>query len=184
MEKIAIFIDAGYLNKVLEQDFDRTKIDFEKMKNILSENDNLLRAYYYNCLPYQSSTPTDDEKKRFSSCQKFHGKLKRIDCFDVREGRLEYRGTDDTGKRIFVQKRVDIMLACDLVQLSIKNKIEKAIIITGDSDFLPAIDIAKKEGVSITLLHGSTCKPHNDLYDIADHRKIIDQTFIDQILLN
>lgn len=184
MEKIAIFIDAGYFNKVLELDFKKTKIDLDKMKNVLSKKYNLLRAYYYNCLPYQSPTPTDDEKRRFSSAQKFHGKLKRIDCFDVREGRLEYRGTDDTGKRIFVQKRVDIMLACDLVQLSMKNKIEQAVIITGDSDFLPAIDIAKKEGVSITLLHGTACKPHNDLYDIADHRIVIDQAFIDQILLD
>jgi uncharacterized LabA/DUF88 family protein len=54
--------------------------------------------------------------------------------------------------------------------------------LAGDSDFLPAIEIAKAEGVVLHLYHGAT--PHNDLKDCCDERIRIDQTFIDAIRLD
>lgn len=39
--------------------------------------------------------------------------------------------------------------------------IADAMIVAGDSDFLPAIEVAKKEGVVFHLYHGAT--PHNEL---------------------
>jgi len=68
----------------------------------------------------------------------------------------------------------------DLVLLTAKNLISDAAFFAGDSDFLPAIDAAKPEGVVIHLFHGQ--HPHNDLVTRCDERTRIDQVFIDSIL--
>ncbi len=182
--KAAIFIDGGYLNKILQYEHDRAKIDYEKLVAHLTGEDNLLRTYYYNCLPYQSAKPTEEENRRFGSAQKFHDRLRNISRFEVREGRLEYRGVDDKGKKIFTQKRVDILMASDIVQLATKGKISKAILLTGDSDFLPVVKIAKNEGVEITLVHGAKkCSPHKELWTEVDQRIPLDCEMIRKILL-
>lgn len=85
---------------------------------------------------------------------------------------LALRGWDrQSGRPIFEQKRVDIKLAVDLVLLASKRQITRAVLVTGDSDFLPAILAAKNEGVVVTLCHGvGENRPHRDLWDSVDVR--------------
>lgn len=71
-------------------------------------------------------------------------------------------------------------MGVDLVLLAAKGQISDAVILAGDSDFLPAIDAAKPEGVVIHLFHGN--RPHADLVARCDERTRIDQSFIDSIL--
>ena len=42
-------------------------------------------------------------------------------------------------------------LGLDLVSLALKRLVDQVVIITGDSDFVPAIKIARSEGVEIIL---------------------------------
>ncbi|TWO28229.1 NYN domain-containing protein [Campylobacter insulaenigrae] len=49
------------------------------------------------------------------------------------------------------QKGVDMKIGLDIATLSIKKQIEKIILITADSDFIPAIKHARKEGVVVQL---------------------------------
>jgi hypothetical protein len=86
---------------------------------------------------------------------------------------------DQIGKIRFEQKRVDILLGVDLVRLSAKGQITDAVIVAGDSDFLPAIEAAKGDGILIRLFHG--CRPHDALLLVADERAQIDREFIDRI---
>jgi uncharacterized LabA/DUF88 family protein len=182
--RVALFIDGGYLDYVL-RDFGLPKIAFERFAAALTGSDELLRTYYYHCLPYQSPTPTIDEAKRFAKKQGFFHMLGRLDRFEVREGKLAFRGLDkDSGQPIFEQKRVDIKLAVDLVLLATKRQITRAAIVTGDSDFLPAIQAAKNEGVLIHLFHGGgDNRPHRDLWDTADSRTEITMALIDGVRL-
>lgn len=184
MGRVAVFIDGGYLDYVL-RDFGLPKIAWDRFAAALTGTDELLRTYYYHCLPYQSPTPTIDEAKRFAKKQAFFHMLGRLDRFEVREGKLAFRGHDkDSGKPIFEQKRVDIKLAVDLVLLATKRQITRAAIVTGDSDFLPAIQAAKNEGVLIHLFHGTgDNQPHRDLWDTADSRSVITAALIDSIRL-
>ncbi len=75
MGRIAIFIDAGYLDKLLQREFDGARIDYvslvREISNRVSSEKELLRVYYYNCLPYQSIPPTDEERARFARAQSF-----------------------------------------------------------------------------------------------------------------
>ena len=90
-------------------------------------------------------------------------------------------GTEPTVSPIFQQKRVDILLGVDMVQLATKRAIETVILLAGDSDFIPAVEVAKSEGALVKLFHGE--EPHRDLLKVADERVLIDQKLIDQVPL-
>ncbi|MBI3724956.1 NYN domain-containing protein [bacterium] len=182
IDRSAVFIDAGYLEKVLEKEFGKPKIHFGKLVEQLACGKELLRAYYYNCPPYQSNPPTDDEMARKASADKFYAALRRLPRFEIRLGRLEKRGCQSCGKLHFQQKRADLMLGVDLVNLSAKQQISRAVIVAGDSDFLPAIHAAKDSGVLVHLFHGGKLNPpHDDLYDACDDRTLIDLVLINKV---
>ncbi|MHB1628841.1 MAG: NYN domain-containing protein [Bacilli bacterium] len=172
--RCAVFLDGGYLDKIL-LDLGKMKIDYSKMVVDLHRDLPLLRAYYYNCLPYQSPTPTPDEQQRVSEKQKFFTSLNRLANFTVREGKLAKRGTDSDGKPIFEQKRIDVHLATDLVMHSTKRLITHALLFAGDSDFIPAIEIAESEGVNVRLFSVEStasrrvgARPHDELVNAVD----------------
>ena len=182
MSRIANFIDGAYVQFMLRDEFHEAQIDFKKLAEFMAGGRNILRTYYYDCLPYQSSpNPTPEERARFGKRQGFHSALSMIPRFDVRLGRLEFRGTKDNGKPIFEQKRVDILMGVDLALLASKHQITDAAIFAGDSDFLPAILAAKPEGVTIHLFHGQN--PHRDLIQECDERTRITQAIIDSVLM-
>ncbi len=52
--------------------------------------------------------------------------------------------------------------------------------LAGDSDFIPAVTIAKDEGVSITVVHSPDLREvHRELWDVADERFPFDQAMLD-----
>lgn len=183
MGTVAVFIDSGYVSKTLKEDFDDPNVDYEKVVNEavnkIDEDVNLLRTYFYDCPPFQSDNPTKEESKRFAKKESFFSALESIPRFTVRKGKLAKRGSNRNGDPIFIQKRVDIMFGVDLVKLSLKQRISHAIIITGDSDFLPAVKVARNEGVIIGLLHGSGY--HSELQQKVDERWKIDQDFVNKV---
>ena len=184
MESGLQFLLMGvFLDKILQY-FKNAKIDYRKLVDFMVRDLPLLRVYYYNCLPYLSASPTDEELKRFSNKQKFFRTLNKLPNFTVREGKLAYRGTDkDTEDPIFEQKRVDVYLAVDLVMHSTKRLITHAALLTGDSDLIPAIEIAKSEGVHVALyyldskgLHAP--KAHDELLEAVDERIALHEELI------
>lgn len=183
MGRAAIFIDGAYLDYTLKDDFQLAKIHYGGLSEALAGEKEILRTYYYHCLPYQSEPPTVEEAERFGKRQAFFHRLREIPRYEVREGRLEFRGRRDDGTPIFQQKRVDVMLAVDLTLLSAKRQITDAILVTGDSDFIPPVSVAKNEGVVIWLYHGTANPPHNDLWELADERIPLTQELIDSIRL-
>jgi len=177
MDKCAIFIDGGYFSKVLKNEFDLPRIDYLKLSENISKGYKRTRTYYYNCMPYKSDPPTIEEKKRFDDMQRFIESLKKLPNFEIRLGKLKKRH-DEKGNIYFVQKGVDILLAVDLIRLGRKGRIDYAILVTGDNDFVPVIKTVKDEGVIIYLYSSHASK-------IGELRKICDQCFfLDRDLIN
>ena len=58
--------------------------------------------------------------------------------------------------------------------------IQKAVIVTGDSDFLPAIEAAKEAGVLVTLFY-SQSSIHDELLSAVDESAVMDQELISQV---
>lgn len=196
MSMLAIFIDGGYLDNISRDEYhvraDIAKLGEEIRKvvsNKLRDNIDILRMFYYDCLPYQSRIPTSEEAERFSKKRKYFYSIGRLPRVEVREGRLKFCGIDkQTGKPIFQQKRVDLQLGLDFALLSGKRAIAHAAIVSGDSDLLPAFEIAKEEGILVWLFHGPTksCKDGcptyaPELWNKADERHEMDVTFFNAV---
>jgi uncharacterized LabA/DUF88 family protein len=170
-ERVAIFIDGGYLDHVLRNLGLFGKLDYKSFAEALKGPGDLLRAYYYHCLPWQSPQPTPQESQRLANMQRFLSSIDRTPRFMVRQGKLAYRGTRQDGTPLFEQKQVDILMATDIVLLSAKRQVGEIVLVSGDSDFLPAVKVARDEGVVVRLAHGlGTDRPHNELWDMADER--------------
>lgn len=183
----AVFIDGGYLDKVMYYDFQNTRVDYGKLAQELASPSALLRAYYYHCLPYRSDPPTEEEERRYQNKLGFFQRLEHLPRFQVRLGRLVKRGVNAQGEPIFVQKRVDCMVGVDMALLAAKGKITNVCVLSGDSDLIPAVEAAKRESIVVTLWHGSQCSevaPSPDLYAVCDERRQLTQDIIDRILLN
>lgn len=187
MARLAIFVDGGYIAK-LGAAFD-TWVDLEKLSAKIRDEIagttyeplDLARTYYYDCLPYQSSQPTREEAQRFSRKRRYFSALRKLPRCTVREGRLMYRGLDAAGKPIFQQKRVDLMIGLDFALLAAKHQITHAAVITGDSDLLPAFEVAQGEGVVVSLVHGPRSTYADELWSAADERIAIDHDFMDEV---
>jgi len=148
------------------------------------EKDELLRTYYYHCLPYQSNPPTDEEKRRYARKHRFVTALRHLPRHEVRLGKLVFRGNTTDGQPIFQQKRVDIMLGVDMALLAGKRRMDRVALLTGDSDTIPAVEAVKTEGVLVTLWHGkfgTNASPSRDLVKIVDERCEISDDVVKRI---
>lgn len=155
----------------------RETLDFQLLTKRITGDLTLLRAYYYHCMPIQGSVPTTRESKRYSEMRRFLSGLEMIPSFEVRLGRLmKYK--DETGRDIYKQKQVDVLLSLDLVSLAYKKAISTAVLIADDADFVPAIKLAKAEGVEVVLYYSLSSSTHNELLKTVDKRIPLDSSLL------
>jgi len=140
-ERIAVFIDGSNLYYSLK-DLNIRKINFKKLLSILSDKKLLTCTYYYNA----SLNRGIDEKKYWEQ-QKFFDILRKLPDFNVVLCRMRKHKKD--GKISFDVKGDDVYLAVDLVSGAYENLYDIAVIISGDEDFVPAIQKAQKLGKKV-----------------------------------
>ncbi len=188
MFRLAIFVDGAYLEKVAKRN--QVSVDYEKLSSEIHTRVNartptapmdLLRTYYYNGSPYQSNPPTERERKFFQNRRKFYDALERLSSFTVRLGVVKYRGKNNHGQPIYQQKQVDLLLGLDFALLSAKRSITHAAVVTGDSDMVPALEVANREGIAVWLFSGEPRSRARELWQAADERVDLDQTFLNAI---
>ncbi len=168
--RAAIFIDGAYIRT----QFKMHKIDPEYADmadyflNPLRASFplDLLRCYYYDCAPYISPEPTEDELKRMEVHTTFVDQLLSLGRWAVRLGKLQKRWEGQ--REYYEQKRVDVLLSVDLVRHAAAGHIQHAILVAGDSDFVPAVEAAKEHGVTVSLWCGHANTVHRDLISLAD----------------
>ena len=181
MEKAAIFIDGGYLSEVLKSYFGEPRVDYLKLSDkICSELQvSRLRTYFYDCMPVIRKDTNDEEadKLKHTKKQRFIDKLQSLQRFEVKKGKLQNIGGE------FKQKMVDVLMSLDIVDRCLNNQIQHAILIAGDSDFVPAIKKAKDYGAIIHLYYHHPLSKQNELLKEIDELHPITQEFIDKILL-
>ena len=179
MGRYAVFIDGGYAKKVFAV-FGNPRISYAKFSEHVANSEERLRTYYYDCAPYVSSPPTPEERRRKGTFDKFKFALEKESRFQVKLGRLAKRHLPN-GSIEYEQKMVDILLAVDLVQLSVQHQIGRAVLFANDSDFVPAIQIARNAGTVVELYYHDSPRPHDELMAACDDRIYIDKVLIDKI---
>lgn len=174
MEKCAIFIDVGYLNKILKNNFNEVDIDYLKLSEEICNRLCLirLRTYFYNCMPLIRKNNKNDEKMH-AKAQKFISKIKRLPRFEVKLGKLQIIGGQ------FKQKMIDVLMSLDIVDMCFDRQIQHAILIAGDSDFVPAVKKAKDCGAIVHLYYHDS-SVHTAILDEIDEGHIITQELIDK----
>ena len=177
-EKCAIFIDGGYLNRTLKKYFKEQKIDYLKFcENICSDLKlKRLRTYFYHCMPIVRKNNEEDLKKQVGM-QKFLTNLKRLPRFEVKLGRLQMIGNQ------FKQKMIDVLMSLDITTMSYENQIQHAVLIAGDSDFIPAIKRAKDYGIIVHLYYHPS-SVHNEILDEIDELHEINVDLINRSRIN
>jgi uncharacterized LabA/DUF88 family protein len=169
-ERAAVFVDGGYLDKVLYA-LGHIRPDYLRFSDKVCRGSERFRTYYYHCMPHQSNPATDDERGRYASMDKFVHSLRRLTRFEVSLGRLQRIDND------YRQKGIDTLLSIDLVELAATGQIGKAILVSGDSDFVPAIKRAKAKGVIVELFYSPVTYLHTELFEACDDRVQLDAAF-------
>ena len=168
--RAAIFIDGGYILNQFKQS--NIEPDWEELADYFlaplrqSVPLDLLRCYFYYCPPYVSQEPSDDEIERLKEFEAFTETVLSNDRWAMRLGKLQKR--KEGNKDVFEQKRVDVLLSVDMVRHAAAGHIQHAVLIAGDSDFIPAVEAAKESGVTLSLWCGNYNTVHNDLIALAD----------------
>lgn len=184
--RAVVLIDHGYFSAILRDEFGSPKIDYLKFSETICQDYLRLRTYLYDCMPYQSDPPTLEQQQLYSSKQKFFAGISKLPSFDVRFGKIRPRPGGP------IQKGVDVLLAVDLVRLSSKGQIQKAFLMAGDADYVPAVKVARDEGVSVKLYHSGAFqkmgdkllpKYSNELWEVCDEREVITAELIDKCKL-
>ena len=49
------------------------------------------------------------------------------------------------------QKGVDLRIGLDIARLALTGRVQAIVVVTGDSDFVPAFKFARREGVQVIL---------------------------------
>ncbi len=134
-----IFIDGSNFYHSLRKNFNTVKIDFETFCSYLAGKNDLITIFYYTAPVHQKDDPA-----AYQSQQKFLANLAKVKRLKIFLGRLEKR---ENGP--MVEKGVDVKLVVDLMKNAFENKFDKAILVSNDADFVPAIEEVQTLGKKV-----------------------------------
>ncbi len=176
MKNTVVFIDAGFLSKLSKHlgNGKYLKTNIFNLVKILSKKEKLecKHIFYYTAPPFQSSKPSKDENRRKENYDQFIKILSQNNIITVREGRCQK--ITNKHKKEYHQKGVDTLLTMDLMNVPIKHKeIKKIILIACDSDFVPVIKNLNELRIKTILFtyferkRGSNFSTSNELIQIV-----------------
>ena len=138
-ERIAIYIDGSNFYKYLknkEVNFPKgVKFDFLKFVNFLIKGNICVSKRYYVGIA-KNFDNTDKSKEIVKGQQKFLSKIKK-EGFCIKPGRLIY----DQGR--IREKGTDVKIAADLIIGAVNDLYDVAILVSSDTDLIPAIKYVK-----------------------------------------
>ncbi|WGK68950.1 NYN domain-containing protein [Candidatus Haliotispira prima] len=198
MIKTVTIVDGGYFKKVVVTEHKlahRRYTDFlyDNIRSCEDDDEDLMRILYYDCLRYEGEQqlPISGDSKRFyGNPAEFDG-LASYDLMAIRLGELRFRGfilkqEDSTFSRTlgdsdflpsFEQKGVDMRIGLDIAHYSEKRLVDRIILISNDTDCIPAMKEARKNGVQIVVVEFEGQSLHRDLVKHSDYvrwREIIE----------
>lgn len=171
--KVNVLIDGGFLEQALKKK--RKHLSLKEVDSIVkgalsklqkkigkSNTLSLFRVLYYDCFPFEGIKKDPNGKQinfgnnAFSFMKKnFLNEIAKQDRYGLRAGQLSFKGWNTISSNnflpIFQQKGVDMKCGLDIATMSMKKIIDVIIIVSGDSDFIAPLKVARKEGVLVVI---------------------------------
>ncbi|MBR5887755.1 MAG: NYN domain-containing protein [Akkermansia sp.] len=148
-------------------------------------NKELLRIYYYDAPPLQTKITNPISKAQIDlgnsdlakRAQRLHATLSQSPDFALRLGELKQNTwavkpkvwpsdkapsqnsvilTADDIKPDIKQKGVDLRIGMDIACMAIRKNVQTIVLITGDSDMVPALKLARREGLRVYCVQMDT----------------------------
>ena len=159
-----LFLDGGCLRARLKDIATRYCRGAPLKINWWGPSGGFQKIFYYDALPSQKPNQSDEEfEAERKEVEDLHAKLATFDRFRVNEGDTRYRKG-----RGLEQKKVDVMIAVDMMIHTIRRNMDDAALLAGDADFTPLLNALSNEGMFVTLIHPP--KVSKDLLAAADAR--------------
>lgn len=150
-DRVMVFIDVRNVIRGVQRECPGPfVVDFESMVKQLVGG-RILRAAY--CFDGKSCLENGKD------CTAFHNNLKRNGF------RVILRESYDSDEK--KQKEVDMAMGCEIVLQAVKNSYDTALIISGDRDFVPAIEHIQEMGKTVEVAAFRSSKS-SDLFYMAD----------------
>lgn len=144
------------------------------------KTDYLYRIFYYDCLPFDKKHhyPISNRAVDFSKSPAYRFRVELINALKrkrklaLRMGKLKEGGwrirperlksllrkeisfeslTDEDMYLELRQKGIDMKIGIDIASLSFNMLVDKIVLFSGDSDFVPASKLARREGIDFVL---------------------------------
>jgi len=165
--KVVLLIDGGHLrNAALSSGINYDVGFIESFAHCCVDKNSgevLLRVLYYDCPRYrgQQKLPISGKTHSFTASDKWLEDLASRDLFAVRRGTLAFRGwipkaiplgktpTDADFRPNFEQKGVDMRIGLDIASMSAERSVERIILVSADTDMIPAMKLARKSGLQV-----------------------------------
>ena len=168
MPRVALLIDGGHLRvlaRIANKNYDPDFVESFAYA-CLAVDESLLRVLYHDCAPFNGrvALPVTGGEKEFSQPDSWLLNLAKKDLFAVRRGVLKFRGwepkqfpvppqvlTDADFKPVFEQKGVDMRIGLDVAAFCVNRSVERIILVTNDTDCVPAMKYARRAGIQIVI---------------------------------
>lgn len=149
-------------------------------KAALAQDEELFRIFYYDCEPFgfKVRNPVTGRAVNYQSLpaysarKNFFKDLGQIDFVALRRGELKVRGWEfssayrrallngaapvaPTSHDVypnFEQKGVDMRIGIDVATLSLKKIVDRVVLFSGDTDMIPALKLARREGLQVFVV--------------------------------
>ena len=167
--RVSILIDGGHTRVLARQAGYTYDPDYiEKIAHAaVQPGEELLRVLYYDCAPYNGTQrlPVSGTDRVFTGSDRWLNDLAAKDLFAVRRGVIKFRGfkpkripiaaaalTDAVFKPDFEQKGVDMRIGLDIANHAATKSVDRILLMTADTDCLPAMKHARIAGLQIALV--------------------------------
>jgi uncharacterized LabA/DUF88 family protein len=190
-KKVIILIDGGYLRVKASKAGKTYNPDFiEKFAyKCKGADEEIFRILYYDCAPYSGTVtlPVSGNPYTFAGSDKWLEDLASRNLFAVRRGVLKFRGykpkrtpvnpagppTDADFDPDFEQKGVDMRIGLDIASCSANRSAERIILITNDTDCVPAMKYGRRAGLQTAIIELPNGKLAPELIMHADFKRSV-----------
>jgi uncharacterized LabA/DUF88 family protein len=185
MTRVVVLIDGGHVRALAKHAGKPYVPEYiEKVAFASSKDDEKIkRILYYDCRPFNGTVrlPISGQERTYKASADWLSDLAERNLFAVRLGVLKFRGferrkktqigapTDEDFKVVFEQKGVDMRIGLDIASYSNINFTDRIVLMTGDTDIIPAMKHARKAGLQVVLVEFPNGRNIRALREHADY---------------